>query len=216
MIVNSENQTITTIFYNQNYFIMFKHLRTLLLIATLCVPWVTQAQDCTQTVPFSENFENYAGVAYNATSGRILPTCWNGFTTVPNYIPCVVSGTGSYVYTHGGKSMAMTGGTVSTYGMNKYVLLPPLDEPLNQLQLNFWMCTEQSSSTYGTLHVGYVTSDDTTTFVSIASYPSSAATVHSGNGPQSDGVGLEVELLLSQVPDSATRLQLFLSHMLHR
>ena len=185
---------------------MFKHLRTLLLIAALCLPWVTKAQDCTQTVPFSENFENYAGVGYNATSGRILPTCWNGFTTVPNYIPCVVSGTGSYVYTHGGKSMAMTGGTVSTYGMNKYVLLPPLDEPLNQLQLNFWMCTEQSSSTYGTLHVGYVTSDDTTTFVSIASYPSSAATAHSGNGPQSDGVGLEVELLLSQVPDSATRL----------
>ena len=185
---------------------MFKFLGKMLLIAALCVPWATQAQDCTQTVPFSEDFESYAGVAYNATSGRILPTCWTGFTTINNYIPCVVSGTGSYVYTHGSKSMAMTGGTVATYGMNKYVLLPPMNEPLNLLQLSFWMCTEQSSATYGTLKVGYVTSDDTSTFVSIASYPSSAATVHSDNGPQGAGVGLEVELNLSQVPATATRL----------
>ena len=186
--------------------IMKKNLQRLLLLAALLLPWVAQAQDCTQTVPFSENFESYTGVAYNATTGRILPTCWTGVTTVVNYTPCVVSGTGSYVYTHGSNSMAMTGGTATTYGMNKYVLLPPMNVALNQLRLTFWMCTEQSSATYGTLHVGYVTSDDSSTFTSIASYPSSAATVHSGNGPQSAGVGLEVELDLNNVPATATRL----------
>ena len=186
---------------------MKKKLSILMLLAALIVPWASRAQNCTQTVPYSENFESYAGVAYNATSGRILPTCWNGYSTIANYIPCVVSGTGSYVYYHGAKSMAMTGGTATTYGMNKYVLLPPMNVPLSQLQLSFWMCTESSSATYGVLHVGYVTSDDTATFVSIANYPSSTATYHgSNNGLMAAGIGLEVELALSQVPASATRL----------
>ena len=189
---------------------MKKTLKRLLLAALLMVPWATRAQDCTQTVPFSENFESYAGVAYNATTGRILPTCWTGFSsstsTSNTFMPTVVAGTGSYVYYHGAKSLAMTGGTNTSHGMNKYVLLPPMNVPLNQLQISFWMCTESNLASYGTLHLGYVTSDDTSTFVSIASYTSSAATYHSGNGVQAAGVGLNVEAMLSQVPTTATRL----------
>ena len=176
----------------------------------LLAPWAMRAQECTQTVPYSEDFESYTGTTWNDTAGVVIPTCWLSFSNSANtsniYLPRVVSGTGSYVYYHGAKSLAMTGGTTATYGMDKYVLLPPMNVPLNQLQISFWMCTESNGASYGTLHVGYVTSDDTSTFVSIASYPSSTATYHSGNGLQPDGTGLDVELLLSQVPTTATRL----------
>ncbi len=189
---------------------MKKHLSLLMLVAALIVPWASRAQDCTQTVPYTQDFESFTGTTYSASTGLEMPSCWNGFsssTSTSNiYMPRVVSGTGSYVYYHGQKGFAMTGGTATSYGMNKYVLLPPMNVPLNQLQLTFWMCTESNIASYGTLHVGYVTSDDTSTFVSIANYPSSAATYHSGNGPQASGVGLDVELILSQIPATATRL----------
>ena len=184
--------------------------KNLLLVFALALfaPWALRAQDdCTQTVPYSENFESLTGTTYNATTNLVMPSCWNGYSSTTNvYIPRVVSGTGSYVYYHGAKGFAMTGGVANTYGKNKYVLLPPVNVPLNQLQISFWMCTEGNTATTGTLHVGYVTSDDTSTFVSLANYPSSSATEHSGNGLQGDGVGLEVELVLSGVPANATRL----------
>lgn len=176
----------------------------------LFAPWATRAQDCTQTVPYTQDFESFTGTTYNASTGLEMPACWNGFSsstsTTNVYMPRVVSGTGVYAYYHGSKGFAMTGGTNTTYGMNKYVLLPPMNQPLNQLQLSFWMCTESNGASYGTLIVGYVTSDDTSTFTPIQSYPSSAATQHSGNGAQGTGVGLDVEIVLSSVPANATRL----------
>lgn len=181
-----------------------KHLSLLMLFAALIVPWMSSAQDCTQTVPYLEGFEGVTGTAYN-TAGT-LPACWNGYYngTTAAYVPHVVSGSGNYSYQHSGvNSLVMTSGS-STYGNTKIVALPPMSVPLNQLQLSFWMCTESSSS--GTLYVGYLTSNDTSSFVSIASYPASSATVHSGNGLQPANVGQEIELPLDTVPATATRL----------
>ena len=170
----------------------------------LLVPWATRAQDCTQTVPYTEGFEGVTGTAFS-TAGS-LPACWNGFTngTSTGYVPHVVTGTANYSYQHSGiNSLVMTSGSGATYGNTKVVMLPPMSVALNQLQLSFWMCTESSS--YGTLIVGYVTSDDTSTFTAIQSYPASSASVHSGNGLQATA-GMEVELSLASVPASATRL----------
>jgi hypothetical protein len=78
-----------------------------------------------------------------------------------------------------------------------------MSETLSDLYMTFWMCTE--SSTNGVLSVGYVTADDTSTFVAISNYPASSATMHSGNGVQPT-YGQMVELSLATVPSSATRL----------
>ena len=187
--------------------------KTLIIAVALALlaPWTMRVQaqsSCTQTVtatqPFVEGFEGVAGTAYS-TAGS-LPDCWNGFYngTTAGYMPHVVTGTGSYSYQHSGiNSLVMTSSSTSTYGNTKIVMLPPMSVPLSQLYLSFWMCTESNSS--GTLIVGYVTSDDTSSFTAIQSYPASAATVHNGNGPQ-NGAGLEVELSLVSVPADATRL----------
>ena len=170
----------------------------------LLVPWTTRAQDCTQTVPYTEGFEGVTGTTFS-TAGS-LPACWNGFTngTGTGYVPHVVTGAANYSYQHSGiNSLVMTSGSGASYGNTKIVMLPPMSVALNQLQLSFWMCTESSS--YGTLIVGYVTSDDTTTFTEIQSYTASSASMHSGNGLQTTA-GVEVELNLASVPSNATRL----------
>ena len=186
---------------------MYKSIMKLLLIAALCVPWATQAQDCTQTItqsqPFFEDFEGVTGSSYS-TAGS-LPSCWNGYTSgsSANYSPHVV-GSGTYWYTHSGsKALGFTCGSSATYGNTKIVMLPPVSVTLNQLEISFWMCTE--SSTNGTLTVGYVTSDDTSTFTAIQSFTASSATYHSGSGLQATA-GAEYTVSLSTVPATATRL----------
>jgi len=147
---------------------MRKFTKLMLLAALLFVPWATNAQDCTQTVtqsqPYVQDFDSVTGTSYS-TAGQ-LPDCWLSFSngTTAGYKPHVV-GSGTYWYTHSGsKALGMTSGSAS-YGSTKYVLMPPVSAPLSQLELTFWMCTEHSSN--GTLYVGYVTSDDTSTFTSI-------------------------------------------------
>ena len=183
---------------------MKKQLSFLMLLAALIVPQVASAQNCTQNVPFSEGFESTTANTSYSTAGSV-PTCWNAYSngTSTSYVPHVVSGTGSYIYRKSGdNSIVMTSGS-STYGSVKYVVLPPMSVALNQLQLSFWMCTE--SNTNGVLTVGYLTSDDTSTFTTIQTYPASAATVHDGNGLMATA-GLDVDLVLSQLPSTATRL----------
>ena len=185
---------------------MRKFTKLMLLAALLFVPWATNAQDCTQTVtqsqPYVQDFDSVTGTTYS-TAGQ-LPDCWLSFTngTTAGYKPHVV-GSGTYWYTHSGsKALGMTSGS-SSYGSTKYVLMPPVSAPLSQLELTFWMCTESSSS--GTLYVGYVTSDDTSTFTPIQTYPASSATVHSGSGLQATA-GATYTLSLANVPANATRI----------
>lgn len=182
---------------------MYKFFMKMLLLAALCVPWATKAQDCTQSVPYVQDFEGVNGVSYS-TAGS-LPDCWNGFTngTGAAYVPHVV-GSGTYWYTHSGSNaLGFTSGSSASYGNTKYAFLPPVGVALNQLELTFWMCTE--SSTNGILTVGYVTADDTSTFTAIQSFPASGATVHSGSGLQATA-GAEYTVSLNSVPATATRL----------
>ena len=71
---------------------MFKHLRTLLLIATLCVPWVTQAQgDTISSFPFTCNFEDATDNAHwsftNASpNGWYIGTATNNGGTHALYV----------------------------------------------------------------------------------------------------------------------------------
>lgn len=142
----------------------------------LLAPWAARAQsDCTQQVPFFEGFETTAAVTSYSSSGSV-PACWNAYSngTSAGYVPHVVSGTGNYIYRKTGeKSLVFSASGSSTNGSRKYLVLPPMNVPLNQLQLSFWMCPE--SVNYGTITVGYMTSDDTSTFTAINNYPTSMA-----------------------------------------
>ena len=157
-------------------------------------------------LPYFEGFETTEANSSYSSAG-VVPSCWNAWSngTNENYVPHVVTGTGSYVYRKtGDNSLVLYPGSSSgSNGNTKIVLLPAVNESLSNLYLNFWMCTE--SSTNGYLQVGYVTGSDTTGFTPIATYPASAQTVHSGNGLQTSA-GMDVELSLASVPSDATRL----------
>lgn len=181
---------------------MKKSLSLLMLLATMMLPWMTQAQECIQSIPFSEGFETVEATSSYSTAGT-LPLCWEGYSngTNYNYMPHVVFGSSNYCRQHSGQNcLIMTSGSES-YGNTKMVLLPPMEVALNQLYLSFWFYTE--SATHGVLTVGYLTGDDTSTFTPIAYYPASEAT---SNGLYAWDDGLEVDLALSDLPDAATRL----------
>ncbi len=149
---------------------------------------------------FYEDFHTTAGTTYS-TAG-VLPECWVGYSNGTNdaYIPHVVN-SGSYWYTASdSSSITMTSGS-ATYGDISMVRLPMFAEPVNNLTLSYWMCTE--SNTNGVLSVGYLTGDDfENDFVSIKDIPASSATQHSGNGPQSTH-GLYDTVSFENVPAEA-------------
>ena len=158
------------------------------------------------SLPYFEGFETTDANTSYSTAG-VIPDCWNAYSngTVAGYVPHVVSGTGSYIYRRSGNNSLVLypGSSSGSNGDTKFVLLPPVSEPLSNLYLSFWMCTE--SATYGELTVGYLMGADLSSFVPLQSIHASANTVHSGNGLQPNN-GMNVEVNLSEVPANATRL----------
>ena len=137
---------------------------------------------------YVEGFEEYAAAAYNSTAG-VAPRCWDVYADNTNGVMPHVIGQGagtSYIYIHEGTK------ALTFYGKGYcYAYLPEFAEPLNTLQIKFWMQTE--SATSGTLKLGYVTAESDI-FHEIASYANN------------NGSMVQRETLLSAVPDSAARL----------
>ena len=123
------------------------------------------ATECDVTnVPYTEDFESYAGTTYSDNNGPV-PLCWTNYGTNTTYGHPHVSGSGSYHYTHSGNnSLVFTAGTTGN-GTDAYAMLPTFTQPLNTLQIGFYYAMESTS--YGTLSVGYVTNlaDPANTFV---------------------------------------------------
>ena len=119
------------------------------------------------SLPFSENFESYAGTT-TVSSTTELPNCWNNYTTG------TYSGYAGYPYMYNSSTHALSGNnslyfssyktSATTYGGDEYVILPPIDtvlHPMNTLQLEFSArkraanVNDQTSSYYVfTLYVG--------------------------------------------------------------
>lgn len=191
-----------------------KNLLLTMLLAVFWNPLQAQTDSCTISVtpghPWTEGFESYNGTGYNVAG--VLPPCWGATNdgSSANYMPHVVSGTGSCVYIHSGSNaLSMTSGLNLSIGLTHTVTLPRFSQPLNTLHLSFWMCTEGSSNLNGTLSVGYITGTAYywQDFHPIEEIVSSATTAHAGNGLQV-GTGIEVEVDLDSVPASATQLVL--------
>ena len=148
---------------------------------------ITVATECDViAAPYFEDFNVTTATTYNEAGG--LPPCWDAISNGTNsvYTPHVV-GSSSYWYSRTGNSLIMTSGS-ETYGSTKYVRLPEFQQPVNTLTMSFWLSTENSS--YGTLAVGYCTSDTIDdSFVAIREIPASANTYHGSNtGASADGM----------------------------
>lgn len=118
-------------------------------------------------LPYVEDFESYSGTTYN--SNGIVPNCWDKYAT-GSIAPHII-GSGSYYYPHSG-SKALT-----FYGNGScYAVMPEFSQSISNLQISFWMRTESSS--YGTLSLGYITSEDDNmnTFTQIQSFASTGTT----------------------------------------
>ena len=134
---------------------------------------------------YTEGFEDYAGAAYNATTG-VIPNCWDAVST-GTVAPHVITPSDTYAYIHTGEK------ALTFYGSGYcYAALPEFAEPLNTLQISFWAAMESASN--GTLTLGYIT-NETGIFHEIATYSRTTAKVMA-----------PYETVLTAVPDSAARL----------
>ena len=176
--------------------------------------------DCgVESIPYFEGFEGYDAVDYFGSVDlnwlpQPLPLCWEGTITTDvnndtthtdgfgmtfSYKPHVVAGAGSVFWNGGSQSLEM----VAASNSSTYALLPQMNTPLNQLQMEFWMGTNYYATTKGILTVGYVTNDSVNTFTAIQGFPASVTTQVSYS-PSPGGKNVTVNL--SDVPDNATRL----------
>ena len=130
------------------------------------------ACDFITTLPYTENFDTYAGATTTSVSTNNLPNCWNhintgtntsysGYPIIYNSTTYAASGTNAmrfYTYT-----------TAGTYD-DQMAILPPFDPstlPMNTLQLSFDARALNTTNTF-TLVVGILTNPtDKTTFVPV-------------------------------------------------
>ena len=111
----------------------------------------------TVDAPYTQGFESPESTA---TNEEVLPPCWEAYCTGIGYDP------------HNSRNQIHNSTqSLAFYNVNfAYALLPEFSNPLNQLQVSFWMKTNNN---YGTLHLGYLTAEDDGTcnsFTSIATY----------------------------------------------
>ncbi len=123
----------------------------------------TTACGVISTYPYTQDFTDVAGATTYDTPGP-LPDCWGAYSNGTNsaFVPHVTS-SGSYHYGHG-NSLTFTSGD-EEYGNVKYVYLPMFDTAMSNLQISFWYGME--NITKGTLSVGYMTSENVSSFSSV-------------------------------------------------
>ena len=107
----------------------------------------------TASLPFEENFNN--------VTANTIPDCWSKIE--------YVSGTTSYPFVYSGGT---TGNCMYFYGGGatspSTIILPPLEEPTNNLIISFSYKNYSTSSYYGQAKLGYMTDPaDASTFVTL-------------------------------------------------
>ncbi|MBP3763314.1 MAG: fibronectin type III domain-containing protein [Bacteroidales bacterium] len=167
-----------------------------------------------QSPLINQNFDNITGANGNGSNSNgatanasTIGTLngWGAYGTSGSMPHIVNSAAPSkYCYRRGTRNLAFVSSV--TIGPS-HVLLPVLSEAVNELGISLWLCT--SSDMDGTLSIGYVTDNDTSTFVSLADYHASAATKYTSNtNPQPVGSGIDIMMNLTSAPSTATRIAL--------
>lgn len=166
-----------------------------------------------QSVPFSINFD---GSAYGGANGNCLTDkALNEHASMADWMSFANSGvrphlangapnTSNQCYrSSGNRSICFVAST--SYGTTKHVLFPPFSEPVGNLKLKFWFGT--NSNSYGELQVGYVTGNNTGSFVGLYTFNANNESMcTSSTNPQPSGVGRIIEVDLSEAIPAATRI----------
>jgi hypothetical protein len=151
---------------------MKKHLRTLLLLTALLIPWATKAQDTCiiNSLPYLNDYESepsYPGVS----SYRInaFPNCWvriNDAISSENYFPYIATNNINVI--HGNNSMLWRLQTYYAHANNQYAVLPPINQRISNLTLAFYAKTTATEAPYPMFIVGVMYQvTDTSTFVPV-------------------------------------------------
>jgi len=198
-----------------------RECRVKLFVAAVVALFMATQAGAQYTVPYTQNFDNIQGAVGNGRhSNGANYTCGNclsnfGFSVYTSGSTCntstscgqihVANNTTASYRKSGAKSLAFPALNDPTNGTSKYLLLPQFSSTyrVNTLMVKFWMGT--SSNSKGVLSVGYVTSNDTSTFVPIVNIPASAETYCSAGGLQTTA-GRYVEVSLNTATDDASRI----------
>ena len=151
---------------------------------TLCDGPVTITADA----PYTEGFESPWG--NNIFESGCLPVCWEGYSTT-GVIPRNFKGG-----FHSGSQSLLIGN--SSWG-DYYAVLPEFSNAIGELQVGFWMVTQNPYGGTGQLQLGYLTAEDDgtcNTFAEIATY----------DNPDSGMEQRITYLILENVPATAQRL----------
>lgn len=128
--------------------------------------------DCTPiaTLPWEEDFNNVAAVAYNGANGKV-PTCWHRYWNGSNadYAPHVIGNflTNSpiYSYCQSNPALLLMAGTSNGYDSVAIVESCLFDVPLNRQMMSLTYMFQDPYCNSGTLSVGYM---QDSTFVGVA------------------------------------------------
>ena len=148
---------------------------------------VTASTDCAYltSLPFSDNFDSYAGFTSTSSSDNNLPECWAYINhgTRANYsgYPIIYNSTS---YANSGTNTMRFYSFHNTADSNQYAILPLTDSilyPINTLTLSFAMRGHNSDLVYkAEAIVGVITDPtDTRTFVAIDTALSVGSTTYS-------------------------------------
>ena len=164
---------------------------------TLCGPITITAN-----APYTEGFESAEGTAYNIVYGP-LPPCWDAYRIGTGIVPHI-----TFVWGHGSSTQSLT---FNNQGV-AYALLPEFNNPLNQLQISFWMKTNNN---YGQLQLGYLTAEDDGTcnsFTSIVTYNNNNGNMIQQNTVL-DNVPAEAKLLAFRWNGSQINLRCYIDDL---
>ena len=150
------------------------------------------------SIPYSENFDSYSPTATSTSAlasypNDILPNCWtflNRSTTSSTYPQAFL--TSSTTYAASGKCLFFKSSSTTPL----YAILPEFTDPLQGLQITFKYRNEGTTTSNGTLSLGYMTDiADMSTFTEIATYPMTTTIT-------------EISEVLSVIPSSVTNATL--------
>ncbi|MBR4786536.1 MAG: fibronectin type III domain-containing protein [Bacteroidales bacterium] len=171
--VTNNTQSLTSLTVNTQY---RAYLRTVCSNGLGNSEWITTdfttpCQALT-TLPFSENFDTYAGATSTSVSVNNLPSCWanfnNGTSTTYSGYPIIYNNS-SYAASGTNALRFYTLSAAGTYG-DQVAVLPPIDAtlyPINGLMMSFDARALNADNTFE-LVVGVMTNpSDISTFVPV-------------------------------------------------